>query len=259
MSTTVLAIHSHPDDIEFVMAGTLFLLGDKGCELHYMNIANGCYGTAEYSKEEITRIRRQESIDAAALLGATYHDSICDDMGVFYQDEFIRKVCAVVRQVAPDIMLIASPQDYMEDHMNACRLALGGAFVRGMVNYESAPPRRVVENDVTIYHAMPHGLTDGLRNPITPDFCVDVSSVIEKKGEMLSCHRSQKNWLDRSQGMGSYVDTMKELNARMGAISGRFAYAEGWRRHLHLGYSREERAPLEDLLTDTIAVSSQSA
>jgi LmbE family N-acetylglucosaminyl deacetylase len=145
-------------------------------------------------------------------------------------------------------MLIASPQDYMEDHMNSCRLALGGAFVRGMVNYDSIPPRPPIDNDVVIYHAMPHGLTDGLRNPIYPDFYIDVSEVIEKKAEMLACHESQKRWLDRTQGMGSYIETMKELNARVGTMSGSFTYAEGWRRHLHLGYSREDRTPLEELL-----------
>lgn len=256
MPTTVFAVHSHPDDIEFVMAGTLFLLAERGCEIHYMNIANGCYGTAEYSKEEITRIRREESIAAAKVLGATYHESLCDDMGVFYTEENIRKMTAVVREVAPDIMLVASPQDYMEDHMNACRVALGGAFIRGMPNYESVPPRSAIETDVTIYHAMPHGLTDGLRNPIVPDLYVDVSSVIDKKAEMLACHTSQKDWLDRSQGMGSYIETMKELNARAGALSGRFAYAEGWRRHLHFGYSRSEQTPLEEMLAEMIETGS---
>lgn len=249
----VLAVHSHPDDIEFVIAGTLFLLKERGCEIHYMNIANGCYGTVEYSKEEITRIRREESIAATEVLGATYHESICDDMSVFYTEESLRRMAAVVREVAPDIMFVASPQDYMEDHMNACRIALGGAFIRAMPNYETIPPRPAIETDVTVYHAMPHGLTDGLRNPIVPDFYVDVSSVIDKKAKMLACHRSQKDWLDRTQGMGSYIDTMKELNAKAGTLSGRFPYAEGWRRHLHLGYSRSELTPVEELLSDLIA------
>lgn len=256
MAYTVLAIHSHPDDIEFVIAGTLFLLKEKGCELHYMNIANGCYGTAEYSREEIIRVRRRESRNAANLLGATHHDSICDDMGVFYTDTLIRKVCAVVRDVSPDIILTASPQDYMEDHMNACRLALAGAFVRGMPNYESIPPRDAIEGDVTIYHAMPHGLHDGLRNPILPEFYVDITAMIDRKAEMLSCHVSQKEWLDRSQGMGSYIETMKDLSARVGSLSSTHNFAEGWRRHLHLGYSRSEQTPLEDLLAANIRYAS---
>ncbi len=248
----VFAVHSHPDDIEFVMAGTLFLLRDKGWDIHYMNIANGCYGTAEYGKDEITRIRREESLRATEVLGATYHESICDDMGVLYTDEYLRKMTAVVREVKPDVMLVASPEDYMEDHMNACRIALGGAFIRAMPNYVSDPPRDAIESDVTIYHAMPHGLTDWLRNPITPDFYVDVSAVVDQKAEMLACHLSQKDWLDRTQGMGSYIETMKELNKRAGQNSGSYSYAEGWRRHLHLGYSRTEMTPLEDALAGHI-------
>ena len=39
------AVAAHPDDIEFVMAGTLMQLADAGYELHYMNIANGCCGS----------------------------------------------------------------------------------------------------------------------------------------------------------------------------------------------------------------------
>lgn len=252
MSPTVLAIHSHPDDIEFAMSGTLFLLAKAGCRIHYMNIANGSQGTAEYSREEIVRIRREESVAAAEILGAEYHESICDDMGVFYIGDYIRQVCAVVRRAAPDIILAASPQDYMEDHMNACRLALGGAFVRGMPNYRSIPPVGPIDRDVTIYHAMPHGLCDGLRHPIRPDFYVDVTKVIEQKAEILACHASQKDWLDRTQGFDSYIDAMVDMTARMGRLSGRFEYAEGWRRHLHFGYSRTERTPIEDLLAAAI-------
>ena len=34
----------------------------------------------------------------------------------------------------------------------------------------------------------------------------------------------------------------------IGRLSGRFAYAEGWRRHLHLGFSAKEIDPLKDAL-----------
>ena len=111
----VLAIHCHPDDIEFMMAGTLFLLKEAGCEIHYMNLANGCCGSAEYSKEETIRIRREEATQAASYLEAEFHDSIVDDLNVFYTPELIRKTMAVIREVAPDILLLPSPEDYMEE------------------------------------------------------------------------------------------------------------------------------------------------
>lgn len=248
MSTTVFAVHTHPDDIEFMMAGTLFLLAERGCELHYMTIANGCCGSVEYSREETAGIREQEARKAAGYLGATFHPSLVNDLEVFYEKDTLQRVAAVMREVAPDIVLVPSPQDYMEDHMNACRLAVSSAFVLGVPNYPTEPPRDIVEKDVVIYHAMPHGLRDGLRNLIHSEFYVDIASVIEKKAEMLACHASQKAWLDRTQGFDSYIDTMKSMSCEIGTLSGSFEFAEGWRRHSHLGYSREEIDPLPELL-----------
>jgi hypothetical protein len=40
-------------------------------------------------------------------------------------------------------------------------------------------------------------------------------------------------------------------------MSGSFEYAEGWRRHAHDGFSREERTPLEDALGEFIATAEE--
>lgn len=244
----VLAVHSHPDDIEFGIAGTLFLLKERGCDIHYMNIADGCCGTSELSREEIIRIRRDEAIAACRLLGAEYHESLCSDMEVFYEDRLLRRLAAVVREVNPDIIFTAPPDDYMEDHMNACRLALGAAFTKGMPNYATIPPVLPVSGDVAVYHAAPHGLLDGMRRPFSPDFHVDIGPVMPRKTDMLACHMSQKKWLDRTQGFDSYLQAMKDLGARSAAGIDGVDYAEGFRRHLHLGYSRTEYDPVPGLL-----------
>jgi LmbE family N-acetylglucosaminyl deacetylase len=248
MTPVVFAVHCHPDDIEFTSAGTLFRLKDAGCALHYMTVANGCVGSMTTGIEETARIRREEARAAAALLGAVYHESIANDLEVFYTDQLVRRLCATVREVAPDIMLIPSPQDYMEDHMNASRIAVTAAFCRGMPSYHSIPPVAAVDKDVVVYHAMPHGLRDGLRRRIVPDFYVDIGSSIDRKERMLAAHKSQKNWLDATQGMDSYLISMREMSAEVGGMSGRFTYAEGWRRHNHLGLSAREIDPLSELL-----------
>ena len=41
----ILAVGCHPDDIEFMMSGTLIRLHDMGAEIHYMNMANGNCGS----------------------------------------------------------------------------------------------------------------------------------------------------------------------------------------------------------------------
>lgn len=249
---TIFVVGCHPDDIEFLMSGTLMLLKEKGCELHYMTVADGSCGTTELDPEEIVAIRSREAREACRFLGATYHDSIARDLAVFYSQDLIRKMTGIIRGIAPDIILVHSPQDYMEDHINSARITVTAAFCRGMRNYPSSPPVEPIQNEVTIYHAMPYGLKDRLRNIITPDFFVDISSVIEKKTEMLSYHKSQKEWLDKSQGMDSYLTTMREMSADVGKMSGRFTYAEGWRRHLHYGFSSREIDPLREILDNSI-------
>jgi LmbE family N-acetylglucosaminyl deacetylase len=160
-----------------------------------------------------------------------------------------------MREVAPEILLVHAPVDYMEDHTNACRLAVTAAFVRGMPNYPVRPPRPPVEQEVTIYHAQPHGNCDPLGQSVRPRIFVDVSGVIEQKSSMLACHKSQKQWLDTSQGLDSYVDTMKDLMREVGAMSGRFEYAEGWRRHTHLGFCSADADPLTSALKEHVLVS----
>ncbi len=249
MSHCVFALASHPDDIEFMMGGTLLLLKERGCELHTMNLANGNCGTTEYSSEEIIAIRRSEARNAASFLEAEFHESLVNDLEIFYTDELIRKVTTIIRRVKPDIMLVQSPEDYMEDHMTAARIAVTAAFCRGMPNYHSIPSVDPTMQDVVIYHALPYGLQDGLRRVINAEFYVDITPVIENKERMLAFHQSQKRWLDESQGLDSYLKTMREMSAEVGRMSGLgYAFAEGWRRHSHLGFSAPDSDPLRALL-----------
>jgi LmbE family N-acetylglucosaminyl deacetylase len=242
------AVAAHPDDIEFVMAGTLILLAQAGYEIHYMNIANGCCGSSELSAEHTAVAREKEAIAAADSIGAEFHPSLVNDLEIFYNDETLKKLAAVMREVSPEILLVHSPSDYMEDHMNACRLAVTAAFARGMPNFPTIPPRPPVEGNVTIYHAQPHGNRDPLGQTVRPSLFVDVGGAMERKATMLACHQSQQQWLDTSQGLNSYIETMRDLMREVGRMSGRFEYAEGWRRHTHLGLCAAEADPLAKAL-----------
>jgi LmbE family N-acetylglucosaminyl deacetylase len=247
---TALAIVAHPDDIEFTMAGTLLLLKERGAGIHFWNLANGCYGSMVHSKAGITRIRAEEARAAAERAGAIIHPAVVDDLGIFPTPELIAKVASVVRSVKPQIILTHSPQDYMEDHMNAARLAVTGAFIRAAPNYVSDPPVPAWDGDTVIYHAMPHGLRGPLRQPIRAELYVDIGTVLARKGELLALHKSQQKWLDATQGMASMVEEMERFSSGVGKLSGRFAHAEGFRRHLHFGFAAEDADPLSSALGD---------
>lgn len=251
---TVFAIAAHPDDIEFLMSGTVMLLGDVGYQIHYMNVANGSCGSMEHDARTIARIRRGEAKAAAESIGAVFHESICADLDILYDKPLLARVASVMREVAPEILLTHSPSDYMEDHMNACRLAVTAAFSRGMPNYPVEPHRTPIEQKVTVYHAQPYGNRDPLRQVVTPDFYVDTTSVVDRKVEMLAHHKSQKEWLDASQGVDSYLQALRELDEEVGSMSGVFKCAEGWRRHLHLGFCDKDDDPLRDALPGRIAL-----
>jgi len=243
-----LAAAAHPDDIEFMMAGTLLRLKDAGCEIHLWNLANGCCGSNALSKEEAAALRWKEALDSAELAGGTAHPPLFNDIEVFYDAPSIAKVAAVIRRIRPDIILTHSPQDYMEDHQNTARLVVTGTFTRAMKNLITDPETATHDKPVALYHALPHGLRDALRVEVLPHFYTDITDVIACKRAMLACHASQREWLDATQGMNAYLDEMERSSRKVGAMSQRHTYAEGWRRHSHLGFGPEDFDPLSDLL-----------
>jgi LmbE family N-acetylglucosaminyl deacetylase len=259
MTKRAFAVGCHPDDIEFMMAGTLIQLKEAGYEIHYMNVANGSCGTNQYDRDTIVRMRRQEAIDAAAIIGAIYHESLVDDLKVFYVPEILARMTAVMREVAPEIVLTHGPYDYMEDHVNTGRVAVSSAFFRGMTNADCEPYVKETAQNVTIYHSMPHCISDPLRNPVIPDLYVDITSTMAVKREMLAQHRSQKDWLDVSQGNDAYLDDQAERGRIFGEKSGKFDFAEGWIRHNSVGFCGPDDNPLVDALGDKVLVDPEVA
>jgi LmbE family N-acetylglucosaminyl deacetylase len=134
---------------------------------------------------------------------------------------------------------------------------MSAAFARGMRNYRTQPPRAPVPGDVTVYHAMPHGLRDPLRRRIMPGAFVNTTRVQALKREALAQHRSQQLWLDTSQRMSQYVRTMEDFARELGRMSRRFRFAEGWRRHLHYGFGAPDADPLRDALGADYLVNSR--
>ncbi|MCP4178565.1 MAG: LmbE family protein [bacterium] len=244
----VFAIAAHPDDIEFNFSGTLLLLKKVGCDIYYMNMSKGSLGSNVYNSEETAKIRLQESKNSAKHLDAVFYPPLADDINIMYSKEIIAKLGAVMREIAPDILLVPSPEDYMEDHINTCRIAVTAAFSRGMNNYKTIPNREPVSNSLVVYHAQPHGNRDGLNHLIIPDFFINIYSVLNEKTKMLSEHKSQKKFLDQTQGMNAYLEIMHDYSKEMGEVSRKFKYAEGWRMHNPLGFCDKEFNPIKDIL-----------
>ena len=245
---SALAIAAHPDDIEFVMAGTLLLLREASWTIHYVNVSTGNMGSTVMNALQTARVRRKEAQTAARTLGATWHAPFCDDLSIFYTEDNIRRLCSVVRAAKPSVVLTHPLADYMEDHMITARMAVTATFARGIPNYRSRPQRPRILEPCVIYHAMPHGQCTPLREPVRPEIYVDTTSVHATKRAALACHASQKEWLDVTQGQESYLVTMDSFSRALGKQTKRFQHAEGWTRHLHYGFGGETDDPLRDAL-----------
>jgi N-acetylglucosamine malate deacetylase 1 len=247
---TAIAIAAHPDDIELMMAGTLVLLKQSGYEIHYLNLSSGNVGSVVHDSETLKKIRLTEAKQAAQLLGAHFHDPFCSDLEIFYDDKTLRRLASVIREIQPSVILTHSPSDYMEDHLNTSRLAVTACFARSMPNYSTTPDQHPYVEDCAVYHALPHTLRDQLRRPLMPGAFVNTTAVFELKMNALKAHQSQQNWLDVSQKFNSYLAAMETISLEVGKMSQQFLHAEGWWRHLHVGFATAEFDPLRDLGSD---------
>lgn len=232
-----LSICTHPDDTEFLCAGTLALLRQKEWEIHSATLTAGDLGSAEHTREQIARIRPVESARSIALLNGTYHCLHCPDLFIAYDRPTLTKAVELIRKVRPRVVFAPSPRDYMIDHETGSRIVQMAAFAAGLPLLET-PGHAPIDYIPHVYYTDAVEGKDIFGDPIEPRVLVDVSGVIEVKQKMLCCHESQRNWLLKHHGIDEYIMTMKQMAADRGKRIGR-PYAEGFRQHLGHAYPQD--------------------
>lgn len=244
---TILAIHAHPDDVEILAGGTVAQLASLGHRVVIATMTPGDCGTHDYPPEEIAAMRRAEAAASARLIGAEYRCVEFRDMAVFSDDPSRRRVTEVLRQVRPDLVLTASPIDYMADHEAASRLVLDACFGAPAPNYatHAAGPAPALAAIPHLYFMDPVGGMDRENRPVAPDFYVDIALYFATKRAMLAEHKSQRDWLLKHHGMDDYLLNMERWTRLHGGRAG-VEYAEGFRRYK--GHPYPETPLLEDLL-----------
>jgi len=248
---TILALGCHPDDLEFMCAGTLFHLADRGHKIHIATMCVGDLGSVDKTRIEITRIRLDECRRAAEILGAEFHCAMLEDVLLEDCNEHRAKAVVIIRKTDPDIVITMPPQDYMVDHEITSRLVRNACFLAPIPNYAygEAVTQPSTEHIPTLYYADAVEGKDILGNPIRPHFYVDITSQIERKKRMLACHESQREWLRRQHGVDEYVNAMLRRSADRGAEVG-FEYAEAFQQHL--GHAYPQKNLLKEILGDLV-------
>jgi LmbE family N-acetylglucosaminyl deacetylase len=240
MNPVVLSVLAHPDDAEFLCAGAMLrLVREQGWQAHLATMTPGDCGSAELPAEEISRIRRDEGVRGASVVGATYHCLEERDLRIFYSETTLEKVTRLLRQVRPAIVLTHSPSDYMLDHEMTSMITRAACFGAPIPNFLRdrgiGPP---LEHIPHLYYCDAIEGKDPLGRAIPPGFYLDISPVMETKVSSLAAHASQREWLLKHHGMDHYLQSLRDWNRKRGQECG-VAHAEGYRQHLGHSYPQD--------------------
>jgi LmbE family N-acetylglucosaminyl deacetylase len=248
---TVLAVMAHPDDIEFTCAGTLALLKREGWRVHLATMTAGDLGSMKLSRPAISRVRRKEAQASADVLGAGYTCLGFDDLTILYDQDSKRRVCGLIREVRPDLVITHSSLDYMTDHTETPKIVREAIFASTIPNWKAslngrpAPP---CPKMAAVLYADPIENIDAEGRRVSAKIVVDITAAIEEKERMLACHESQRSWLRAQHGEDEYLHSMRRWSADRARDfrSKSVQYAEGFTPHLGHGF------PKDDLLTEAL-------
>jgi bacillithiol biosynthesis deacetylase BshB1 len=215
---SILVFGPHPDDQELGMGGTILKLVSQGHRVHLVDMTNG-----EPTPHGSLELRAQESAAAAHVLGVQRTLVGLKNREVVHDIASRHKTAAVIRVHKPDWIFVPYPIDAHPDHIAVTRICEDARFdaklTKTDIPGEPWHPKRV------IYYFCTH-----LRMNFTPNFCIDISDVIETKIEAVKMYRSQFT------GNSAFVpDMVKTISAYFGSRIGT-AYAEPFFTHEMLGF-----------------------
>ncbi|TWU22784.1 PIG-L deacetylase family protein [Bythopirellula polymerisocia] len=225
-----LAFLAHPDDAEFLCAGTLLRLVEHDWEIHIATATAGDCGSITLPADQIAKVRRGEAATGARMLGATYHCLEESDVNVVFDKTANRKVIDLFRRIAPSLVFTHPRLDYMSDHEQVHQLARSAAFAYSIPNASPLPllPGSTIP---WLYYCDPiEGCDPYSGKVVRPTVHVNITQVMDRKSEILACHASQREWLRAHHGMDEYIESMKRHGAMRGHQVG-IEYAESFLQH----------------------------
>jgi len=234
-----LSFHAHPDDAEAWNAGVLKLLKDKGYKIVIATMTGGDLGGCGMGMEETARVRFGEAKKAAAVLDAEYYNLGGIDGFLFDTKEMRLKAISLIRKVRAGVVFTHLSNDYHTDHRTTANIVESAAMVSSLdtVPVKESP----VEVTPLLYHTSPLTLSDPIGSQIVPPhFLVDITSVVETKKQMLSCHISQIDLMKHMHKIDDFFGFVLEGNRNYGEMAG-VKYAEVYWQHLGGGFQKDQQ------------------
>jgi N-acetylglucosamine malate deacetylase 1 len=224
----ILALGAHPDDVEFLCAGTLLRYRAQGHRIFIALTTSGNQGSNVYdSREQIGAMREAEQLAAAKVLDADVRFLRYDDELLLDSLDARRAVINAMRWAQPDVIFTNPPWDPSPDHaetgkiVSKLMLSLPGKNIPA-----DEPP--VAKKVSLFYWDIPGGID------FLPEVYVDIGDTLDRKLAALSNHRSQVEWMANytDDDFLEYCTTL----ARFRGIQAGCKYAEGFRAFRIHGY-----------------------
>ena len=191
----VLMIGAHQDDNEFRCGGTAYKLVQKGHEVRFLSMCNGCGGHHIMTPEETTQRRAGESAKVAELLGVTYHVWDIDDCNIVPDLATRKRLIRYIREYCPDMIISHRPNDYHADHRAVGQLVQDASYLL-TVPHEcpEAPAMRFMP--VILYNE------DSFKYPpFSGDIVIDLDDEVDTKLKIADLNESQVyEWLPYTYG-----------------------------------------------------------
>ena len=217
----VLVIMAHPDDAELSSAGTLVKWITKGRQVRYIICSTGDKGTKnpKMTPFQLAEIREKEQREAASVLGIKELTFLRHADGELeHTASFRNEIALLIRKFQPEIIITHDPwRPYQlhPDHrsvgfatVDAVVIARDHLFLPALLELE-LPAHAPLELYFTF--------------PLTPDYVVDITDVMEKKLEALEKHQSQLN------SIPDWREKIKLMSSKL-AEGKQFHYAETFKR-----------------------------
>ena len=219
----VLAVVAHPDDAEYLCAGTLARARNEGAPIAILVLCQGDKGQPSVPIPDLAAVRRKEMSAAAKLLGAEVFFGKVPDGQLADTPAQRRILLEVFRRFRPTLVLAHDAADYHADHRAAGALAEAASWFSASVGHKTRSAALGTQPALWWMDTM--NMTG-----FVPALYIDVSEYTGVKQEMLACHRSQLQRGTEGDFSPIAEQMLRQCQAR-GAQAG-VAAAEAFRPHL---------------------------
>lgn len=234
----VMAIMSHPDDIEFTAAGTIAKWASEGQEIIFVLGTSGDKGSDDpnFSSETLMATREDEQRAAAAILGVkTVEFMRMRDAELVADLETRKKITRIIRQHRPDAVICQDPTVRFEGNyiQHPDHIAMGEAVLAAI--FPSARDRLTFP-ELLAEGLEPHKVSEVYLNSGADgvDHFVDITAFMDTKIASLKAHHSQLgDWEFQELIEGWARDTAALARMKRFPDADTITFAEGF-RHIKL-------------------------